>query len=340
MNILVTGGSGFIGSALIRHILTKTDHNVVNVDNLTYAANQSSVLLANHFKSRYRFEKVDICDKKEILRVFETHQPDYVMNLAAESHVDNSILDPSQFVATNINGTFNLLENARSYFDKLDPENKKSFRFLHVSTDEVFGDLDGTKEKFTEITRYNPSSPYSASKAASDHLVKAWWRTYELPILLTNCSNNYGPYQFREKLIPHMIFNALKGEPLPIYGDGLQIRDWLYVDDHVDALMHILKFGVIGETYNIGGNNEKTNFEVVNIICDNLELSLIKKPKNTKYFRDLIKHVEDRPGHDLRYAIDASKLEQDLEWKPNETFDTGIIKTIDWYITNKDWLVE
>ena len=336
MKILVTGGAGFIGSALIRNIINLTDFYVVNLDSLTYAGNVESISEISRSK-RYYHEKVDICDGPELSRVFEDHRPNLVMHLAAESHVDRSIDGPSDFINTNINGTFNLLEASRGYYERLSRVHKDGFRFHHVSTDEVYGDLVGTGDLFTELTPYAPSSPYSASKAASDHLVRAWGRTYGLPVIITNCSNNYGPYHFPEKLIPHVILNAIHGKPLPIYGDGLQIRDWLYVEDHAKALIKVATEGGIGETYNIGGHNEKTNLEVVEDICDLLEELAPKKPAGVGNYRDLIAFVKDRPGHDVRYAIDASKIERELSWVPDETFETGLRKTVQWYLDNTSW---
>ncbi len=331
MKILVTGGAGFIGSAVIRHLINDTDHSVVNVDKLTYAGNLES-LTSVAGNERYAFEQVDICDKTEIERVFEQHQPDIVMHLAAESHVDRSIDGPGEFMHTNIIGTYTLLEAARKYWAQLTEEKKASFRFYHISTDEVYGDLECSEDLFTEETPYVPSSPYSASKASSDHLVRAWQRTYGLPTLVTNCSNNYGPFHFPEKLIPLVILNALAGKPLPVYGDGSQIRDWLYVEDHARALVLVATTGEIAETYNIGGHNEKKNIEVVKTICEILD-ELV--PTNGKY-SDQITFVADRPGHDIRYAIDASKIERELGWSPAETFETGIRKTVEWYLANKD----
>lgn len=333
MNVIVTGGAGFIGSAVIRHLIANTDHQVLNLDKLTYAGNlQSLNEVALH--EQYTFSKVDICNKQALEEVFESFQPDLIMHLAAESHVDRSISGPSEFINTNIIGTFNLLEVSRSYF--LSAE-KHHFRFHHVSTDEVFGDLHGTDNLFEESTPYAPSSPYSASKAASDHLVRAWGRTYNLPIVLSNCSNNYGPYQFPEKLIPVTILNALSGKNLPIYGDGSQIRDWLYVEDHAKALVEVALNGKDGESYNIGGHNEKSNLEVVHTICDILNELVVEKPKNITDFKDLITHVTDRPGHDKRYAIDATKIAQELGWTPDESFETGIRKSIQWYLEHSDW---
>ncbi|QUM76992.1 dTDP-glucose 4,6-dehydratase [Moritella sp. 24] len=336
MKILVTGGAGFIGSAVIRHILIDTPHQVVNVDKLTYAGNLDSIP-ARLLSSQYAFECVDICNKDAVMAVFEQHKPDIVMHLAAESHVDRSIESPNCFVETNIIGTYNLLEAARLYWSSLDTQKKAAFRFHHVSTDEVFGDLQTQDGLFVETTAYDPSSPYSATKASSDHLVRSWLRTYGLPTLITNCSNNYGPYHFPEKLIPHMILNALSGRELPVYGDGKQIRDWLYVDDHAKALVLVATKGIVGESYNIGGHNEKRNIDVVNTLCDVLETLVPNKPDGIKYYRDLIQFVSDRPGHDFRYAIDASKIQLELGWQPEETFETGIRKTVQWYLDNTMW---
>jgi len=335
-HVLVTGGAGFIGSAVVRHLINDTQHSVINVDKLTYAGNLES-LASVESHARYHFEHVDICDADALHQVFIEHQPDIVMHLAAESHVDRSIDGPAEFIQTNIVGTFTLLEAARSYWQGLVGEKKSAFRFHHVSTDEVYGDLDGVDALFTEQTSYDPSSPYSASKASSDHLVRAWHRTYGLPVLVTNCSNNYGPYHFPEKLIPLMILNAIEGKPLPVYGKGEQVRDWLYVEDHARALVHVAKKGEIGETYNIGGHNEKTNLEVVHTICDLLEELAPEKKNNISQYRDLISFVQDRPGHDLRYAIDASKIKQELGWEPEETFETGLRKTVCWYLNNESW---
>lgn len=336
MKILVTGGAGFIGSAVIRHIINNTEDSVVNVDKLTYAGNLES--LSDVMDSeRYVFEKVDICDRESLETVFSKHKPDAVMHLAAESHVDRSIDGPAAFIETNIVGTYALLEAARNYWNALDQESKEQFRFHHISTDEVYGDLEGTDDLFTETTPYSPSSPYSASKASSDHLVRAWLRTYGLPTIITNCSNNYGPYHFPEKLIPLMILNALEGKSLPVYGDGMQIRDWLYVEDHARALYKVVREGLVGETYNIGGHNEKANIEVVKTICTLLEELVPNKPSGVKEYADLITYVSDRPGHDVRYAIDATKIERELGWKPEETFDSGIRKTVEWYLENKIW---
>ena len=336
MKILITGGAGFIGSAVIRHIINNTEDHVINVDKLTYAGNLDSLSSVSE-SNRYAFEKVDICDKSALEKVFNQHRPDAVMHLAAESHVDRSIDGPSEFIQTNIVGTYTLLEAARKYWCELEPNRKASFRFHHISTDEVFGDLENTTSLFTETTSYSPSSPYSASKASSDHLVRAWNRTYGLPTVVTNCSNNYGPFHFPEKLIPLVILNALEGKKLPVYGRGNQIRDWLFVEDHARALLLVLKNGVTSETYNIGGHNEKQNIEVVNTICDLLEELAPTKPDGVTRYRDLIEYVTDRPGHDLRYAIDASKISRELRWEPVETFETGLRKTVKWYLSNMQW---
>ena len=339
MKILVTGGAGFIGSAVIRHIINTTTDSVVNLDKLTYAGNLESLNdVSGH--CRYAFEQVDICDRVLLDSVLDNHQPDAIMHLAAESHVDRSIDGPAEFIQTNIFGTYILLEAARHYWQAMAPERKSRFRFHHISTDEVYGDLphpdeaqDACKYLFTETTAYAPSSPYSASKASSDHLVRAWQRTYGLPVLITNCSNNYGPYHFPEKLIPLVILNALEGKALPIYGKGDQVRDWLYVEDHARAHYRVLTDGRVGETYNIGGHNEKQNIEVVHSICDVLQEL---RPKQASY-REQITFVQDRPGHDRRYAIDASKIKCDLDWQPEETFESGIGKTVQWYLDNLDW---
>ena len=368
MKILVTGGAGFIGSAVIRHIIENTQDSVINLDKLTYAGNLESLLDVSD-NERYVFEQVDICDRAELDRVFKQYQPGAVMHLAAESHVDRSIDGPAEFMQTNIIGTYNLLEAARAYWNELDTERKQAFRFHHISTDEVYGDLPHPSDfnensdnnvgrslgrqmdsennqnlpLFTEETSYAPSSPYSASKASSDHLVRAWLRTYGFPTIITNCSNNYGPYHFPEKLIPLVILNALEGKDLPIYGKGDQIRDWLYVEDHARALYKVVTEGVIGETYNIGGHNEKQNIEVVHTICKLLE-ELVPDNSNSiaggseKGFMGLITYVTDRPGHDVRYAIDASKIEKELGWKPEESFESGIRKTVEWYLTNNEWV--
>lgn len=337
MKIIVTGGVGFIGSAVIRHLIENTSHVVANVDKLTYAGNLDSVATVSN-SDHYRFYQVDICDRGGVDKVFAEFQPDAVMHLAAESHVDRSIDGPADFIETNIVGTYTLLEAARSYWQGLPVERKDAFRFHHISTDEVYGDLHGMDDLFTETTPYAPSSPYSASKASSDHLVRAWQRTYGLPTLVTNCSNNYGPYHFPEKLIPHMILNALAGKPLPVYGDGNQIRDWLYVEDHARALVKVVTEGEVGETYNIGGHNEKRNIEVVRTLCSLLEeLAADQKPAGVDRYEDLITFVKDRPGHDRRYAIDASKIADELGWKPEETFETGLRKTVEWYLNNEQW---
>jgi dTDP-glucose 4,6-dehydratase len=341
VKILVTGGAGFIGSAVVRHIINNTQDTVVNVDKLTYAGNLESLAEVSE-NNRYYFEHADICDKAAMERIFATHQPDAVMHLAAESHVDRSITGPAAFIETNIVGTYVLLEAARGYWNELDADKKQAFRFHHISTDEVYGDLPHPDEVaagnvlplFTEKTAYAPSSPYSASKASSDHLVRAWLRTYGFPTIVTNCSNNYGPYHFPEKLIPLVILNALEGKALPIYGKGDQIRDWLYVEDHARALYTVVTQGEVGETYNIGGHNEKKNLDVVHTICDLLDEIV---PKEGSY-RNQLTYVADRPGHDRRYAIDAAKISNELGWEPQETFESGIRKTVEWYLNNTQWV--
>lgn len=335
MKILVTGGAGFIGSAVIRHIISSTDDSVVNVDKLTYAGNLESLAEVSQ-NPRYVFERVDICDREQIDRILRQYQPHAIMHLAAESHVDRSISGPADFIQTNIVGTYTLLEAVRHYWAMLDDVCKASFRFHHISTDEVFGDLESSERRFSESTPYQPSSPYSASKAGSDHLVRAWGRTYGLPTLITNCSNNYGPYHFPEKLIPLIILNALEGKQLPVYGDGKQVRDWLYVGDHARALYKVVTEGAVGETYNIGGHNEKQNIEVVYAICallDELCPGSLYRPHS-----DLITFVQDRPGHDQRYAIDASKIQREFGWLPDETFESGLRKTVEWYLDNVEWV--
>ncbi|MDX2476109.1 MAG: dTDP-glucose 4,6-dehydratase [Gammaproteobacteria bacterium] len=331
---IVTGGAGFIGSAVVRTIVESSDDNVVNIDKLTYAGNLDSLLPVAE-NPRYHFLQADICDSKAMAEVFAEHQPDAIMHLAAESHVDRSIDGPGDFIQTNIVGSYTLLEAARQYWNSLQADRKEAFRFHHVSTDEVYGSL-GDEGMFLETTPYDPSSPYSASKASSDHLVRAWNRTFDLPVVLTNCSNNYGPYQYPEKLIPLILQKARAGEALPIYGTGENIRDWLYVDDHARALILVMKQGSVGETYNIGGHNEVTNIDVVRTLCAILD---DREPaKNGKPYADLITYVTDRPGHDMRYAIDASKIQRDLGWTPEETFETGLAKTVDWYLANQQWI--
>ena len=334
--VLVTGGAGFIGSAVVRHLIDETDALVLIVDKLTYAGNLDSLATVSH-SPNYRFTQSDICDRAEMARLFDEFRPTHVMHLAAESHVDRSIDGPSAFIETNIVGTYTLLEVARHYVDQLPDSTRQDFRFHHISTDEVYGDLHGVDDLFTEETPYQPSSPYSASKASSDHLVRSWHRTYGLPVIVTNCSNNYGPYHFPEKLIPLAILNAIEGKPIPVYGRGDQIRDWLYVEDHARALVKVVFEGTIGETYNIGGHNEKTNLHVVETLCDLLDQRIQDKPQGMTSFRDLITFVTDRPGHDKRYAIDASKIEATLGWTPVETFETGLAKTVDWFLANESW---
>ncbi len=336
MRILVTGGAGFIGSALIRHLIKHTQAVVCNVDKLTYAGNLDSVVEVS-VSARYQFARADICDKPAIDAIMRTFKPEAVVHLAAESHVDRSIDGPEAFLLTNLVGTGSLLQAALAHWQGLPAEDRARFRFLHVSTDEVYGDLGHSADLFQETTPYAPSSPYAATKAGSDHLVRAWGRTYGLPILITNCSNNYGPYQFPEKLIPHMVLSALQGKPLPVYGDGRQIRDWLFVDDHARALELVLRTGAPGETYNIGGRNEKANIDVVRKICEILQHSIPEGHAARHDFASLITFVKDRPGHDTRYAIDASKIERELGWTPLETFETGLEKTVKWYLENEAW---
>ena len=329
MKIIVTGGAGFIGSAVIRHLIKNTEHSVVCLDKLTYAGNLETLKEVSD-SDRYAFEQADICDRNAVEAIFKKHQPDAIMHLAAESHVDRSIDGPAEFIQTNLVGTFTLLDVSRNY-----AKDKPEFRFHHISTDEVYGDLPLDNSLFTEETPYNPSSPYSASKAGSDHLVRAWHRTFGLKTMVTNCSNNYGPYHFPEKLIPLVILNALEGKPLPVYGKGEQVRDWLFVEDHARALVKVCTEGVPGETYNIGGHNEKQNIEVVKTICKILDE--VRPRKDGKSYTEQITFVADRPGHDLRYAIDASKIQRELGWKPQETFETGMKKTVMWYLDNKWW---
>jgi len=336
MKFIITGGAGFIGSTVIRNIINNTDYQILNIDKLTYAGNLDSLKSINDSR-RYSFKKIDICSSIDVREVFNKYQPDSVIHLAAESHVDRSIDSPAEFIKTNIFGTYTLLEESKNYLSKIDKVKKKIFRFLHVSTDEVYGDLKKNDKLFTEKTAYAPSSPYAASKASSDHLVRAWQRTYNFPALITNCSNNYGPYQFPEKLIPVIILNALEGKSIPVYGDGKQIRDWLYVEDHAEALLETVLNGKIGETYNIGGHNEIQNIDVVKTICRILEKIVPVKPEGIKKYEQLIEYVQDRSGHDVRYAIDASKIYNELNWKPKESFKTGIEKTIKWYLNNIDW---
>ena len=334
IRILLTGGAGFIGSAVVRHIIGHTDDHVLNLDKLTYAGNLESLAeVADN--NRYRFVQADICDRAALDRILADYQPQAVMHLAAESHVDRSIEGPAAFIETNIVGTYTLLEAVRCYWDKLSENDKEPFRFHHISTDEVYGDLENPEDLFTETTPYSPSSPYSASKASSDHLVRAWRRTYGLPTLVTNCSNNYGPYHFPEKLIPHIILKAIQGQPLPVYGNGQQVRDWLYVEDHARALHKVLREGEAGQTYNIGGHNEKQNIDVVRAICALLDELHPESPVTPH--AQLITFVKDRPGHDLRYAIDASKIQKNLGWVPEESFETGLRKTVAWYLENRPW---
>lgn len=340
LTFLVTGGAGFIGSAVVRELISETNHRVVNVDKLTYAGNLESLPSFVTDSERYRFYRADIGDRQTMARILDETQPDIVMHLAAESHVDRSIDGPSAFIETNIVGTYQLLESVRGYWQalaELDASRARRFRFHHVSTDEVYGDLEPEEPAFSETHAYAPSSPYAASKASADHLVRAWRRTYGLPTLVTNCSNNYGPYHFPEKLIPLMILNAIAGKSLPVYGDGLQVRDWLFVEDHARALIHVATRGEVGETYNIGGCNEVRNIDVVRTVCQLLEALKPEKPEGVARYADLITHVTDRPGHDTRYAIDASKLDRELGWRPRETFDSGLRKTVAWYLENPQW---
>jgi len=339
MVIIVTGGAGFIGSALVRYLINEDIHTIINIDNLSYSGNLKSIPNAKN-SQKYIFKNCDIANKDEITKLILQYQPNVVFHLAAESHVDRSIEGPQQFINTNILGTYNLLEASRIMLSNFKKGSNFSFQFYHVSTDEVFGDLDIDSFGFNEKTSYDPSSPYSATKASSDHLVRAWGRTFNIPYIISNCSNNYGPYQFPEKLIPHSIINALKGKKLPIYGDGLQIRDWLHVDDHVKAILKISKNGKLYNSYNVGGNNEIKNIEVVSLICNYLDKVIETKPSNIKSFSELITYVSDRPGHDKRYAIDTTKINNELSWYPEEKFKNGLIKTIDWYLDNSNWWEE
>ena len=336
MKILVTGGAGFIGSAVIRHLIHHTDHEVVNIDKLTYSGNLASLADVCDCP-RYVFERADLCEYNRLVDLLIKHQPNAVMHLAAESHVDRSIDGPEEFIQTNLVGTYNLLEAARVHWQTLDDSGKAAFRFHHISTDEVYGDLDGPEDLFREDTPYAPSSPYSATKAGSDHLVRAWGRTFGLPVIVTNCSNNYGPYHFPEKLIPLIILNALQGKPLPVYGEGTQVRDWLFVEDHARALVKVVTEGAVGETYNIGGHNEKQNIEVVRAVCGLLDELRPSTHDGIIKYEQLITFVRDRPGHDVRYAIDASKIKRELGWVPQETFESGLRKTVEWYLANEDW---
>ena len=343
MKVIVTGGAGFIGSALVRFLIRNTNYTIINVDKLTYAGNLKSLKEIDKSK-RYFFEKLDICNKEKIREIFNKHNPGAIIHLAAESHVDKSIEGPQTFIDTNIVGTFNLLSVSLDYWKKLSNKKKNNFKFQHISTDEVYGDLTKDEKPFKEINQYKPSSPYAASKASSDHLVRAWHRTFGLPILITNCSNNYGPFHYPEKLIPLSIINAICGKNINVYGNGKQIRDWIYVDDHVEALTLVFQKGRIGHTYNIGANNEYTNIEVVKMICEelnNLKDKIVEEnqnlPQTTKDYRNLICFVKDRPGHDLRYAINAQKIRKELGWKPKETFTSGLTKTIIWFLENDRW---
>lgn len=337
--VIVTGGCGFIGSAVVRFLINNTEFEILNIDKLTYAASQKS-LLDSAVSKRYHFRQIDICNRSDLDEIFLSFKPDLILHLAAESHVDRSIDGPADFISTNIVGTYNLLEAARTYFQSVSKERQQSFRFHHISTDEVYGDLACDDDLFSEDTPYSPNSPYSASKASSDHLVRAWHSTYNLPIVISNCSNNYGPFQFPEKLVPHMVLNAVKGKPMPVYGNGKQVRDWLHVDDHVNALMVVALEAEIGETYNIGGNSERQNIQVVNSICDILEEMRPQKPEGIDRYRDLIQYVDDRPGHDIRYAIDATKIRNELHWEPSQDFESGLRKTVSWYLDNEWWWQE